>query len=364
MAALLAALGLATTDAAFADERLCTPAPVEADAHIRAQWPDLPAAIRAALDGREDLDACARVAVRLDHATIRLGVHLLDGRSASRAVSRKEDVVPTLMALLLLPEGPAAPGSGPRGIGIPAPAVGSAPEAVLGTAPAVDRTARAGTAGRPATVMLEATTSGPPAGGPPKGSATVTAVSLAASGPAPATPPHARFRFELSVATGARAGDGYRGLALGVLTSLDIDGWLLGLQGAAAQYQRTGEGLSSSSLLLALMVGRRFRFDDPSSPSIDLTAGPALAMRGIGAHYAVRMPAGSGETPPEPDDGPWARLVVGARVNFRRQSLLRPFAGIDGEFALASWAPAPVGGEPRLPAWTLGLMVGAAVGAP
>jgi hypothetical protein len=347
LAAMLSTLSVLATTPASAADRACSPEPVEADAQIRAHWPDLPAAIRAALDGREDLDTCARITVRVDRAGILVGVNLLDGRRASRTVSREEDVVPTLVALLLLPENHAA-----------------APEAAVGGAAGLPASADTAPRGA-ATVTLDVTGSAPAAEGPPRH---LTAVATALpSAPSSATPSqHTRFRLELSLATGGRAGDGYRGLALGAITMFDVGGWLFGLQGAGAQYEHVDGGPGTSSLLLAVLGGRRFRFEAPSTVSIDLAAGPALAVRGFGTRYAVHAQAGStgGQTPPPADDGPWVRLVASAHVSLRARSVVRPFAGVDGEVAIGTWADTPDGTDPRLPTWTMGVVIGATVGTP
>jgi len=338
---------LLATPPAYAAARACAPEPVEADAQIGARWPDLPGAIRVALDGREDVDPCARITVRLDRSAIVVAVRLLDGRRASRAVSRKEDVVPTLVALLLVPEGNAS-ASAPAPESMSPSASAGPPEAAPGPAPE-----------SPASGARETAGSAPRVDGRPRASTVVLSAA-----PSPAARDGVGLRFELSLATGGRVGDGFRGLAFGVVTGFDLGGWLVSMQGTAAQYQSAGEGPGTSSLLLAVRGGRRFRFAAPSSLSIDLVAGPALAVRGFGNRVAVSAQSGSSETPPPMDDGPWARLVASAVVNFRARSVVRPFAGVDGEMALGTGAAAATGAEPRLPAWTLGLVIGAAVGTP
>lgn len=351
MVLMLATASVLSTPAAFALARDCSPEPVQADAAIRSRWPDLPAALQTALDGRDDVDTCARIALRLDSSGILLRVNLLDGRSAARAVARKEDVVPTLVALLTLPE---------TGSAAPAPPASSAPV----SAPAgIPGPAPAGPGAGSATVTIDATASVGPAEAHPRPAAAAPALTAASL---PAAAKGDPFRLELSLATGGRIGDGYRGVAVGALTAFEIAGWILGLEGAAAQYERADNGPATSSLLLALVGGRRFWFRAPSTLSIDLTAGPALAVRGFGNRTAVRAQAGLPDNPmpPAEDDGPWARLVASAHMSFRSRSVVRPFAGVDGELALGTWAAAPAGAEPRLPAWTLGIVIGAAVGTP
>ena len=347
IALMLAAASVLPAPAALAGARACSPEPVQADAAIRARWPDLAAAIGTALEGRDDVDTCARVAVRLEHSGILLRVNLLDGRSAARAVSRKEDVVPTLVALLMLPEEGAA---------------SLAPTAA--PAPAVAATEPAASGGGSSTVTVETTPTAAPTGARPRPSAPTVANRSAATLPASAK--EDGVRFQLALSTGGRVGGGYRGVTLGALTALQMGQWLVGLEGAAAGYQSADGGPGTSSLLLGLVGGRRFRFAAPSTVSIDLTAGPALAVRGFGSRAAVRVQAGSVDSPMPPgeDDGPWARLVAGAHVSFRAQSVVRPFAGLDGEAALGTWTAAPAGAAPRPPAWTVGVVIGAAVGTP
>lgn len=307
---LVAILG---SNRVLAGERCGSPA-VEADADVGARWPELDARVRAALDGRDDVDACARVTIGLAPAGIVVVVVLPDGREASRSVSRAEDVVPTLEALLLLPgSAEGAPDAEPARAAKPAspPAVTPSPAPVVSARPA---------------------TASAPGG----------------------------MRLEFSLVTGGRAGDGQLGFNLGALTLFDVAGWLVGFEAAASAYQRVAGGPGGAALAGAIVGGRRVWFNDLS---LDLTVGPALAVRGIGNTVAVaRMADGSGTPPPPVDDGPWARLLCGARVNFRARSIVRTFAGLDGEIALGRQSTAVAAGDARLPAWTIGAVVGVTVG--
>src|SRR5882724_4887310 len=106
-AAIFAALtGILGARRSLAAAPACAQITVETAAGVRARWPELPASIREALSARDDLDRCARVTVNLSGAWIALGVALPDGRSAARSVAHKEDVVPMLAGLLLVPEPP------------------------------------------------------------------------------------------------------------------------------------------------------------------------------------------------------------------------------------------------------------------
>ena len=313
------AVALAAPGEARAAEQACAPAPVEIDPAVGARWPELPRHLRDALEGRDDLDRCARIAIHMNAAAIALEVGLPDGRVASRAVSRGEDVVPTLEALLLLPSGPRQP--------------------VGGAAP-------------------EEPTAAPPPPSPTSGGATVLSAVVE-----PTPPPAPRFRLESSLATGARIGDGQVGLSLGALTVFDLRGWLLGFEGAVDHYENTGAVASVDALALGLLAGRRFRFEPAM---VDLTVGPAVALPGIGNRSAVKAEAGSsgGQAPPPADDGPRARLLAGARVIFRPRSLVRPFGGVEAELGLGKTGTGFSPGELPLPRWVVGLVAGATVGTP
>ena len=88
--AFLGILGALGSGPALAANRRCSPLAVEADANVRSRWPELAERVRDAFDARDDIDACARVKLTLSGATIAVQVVLLDGRSASRSVSRPE----------------------------------------------------------------------------------------------------------------------------------------------------------------------------------------------------------------------------------------------------------------------------------
>ncbi|HEY8087048.1 MAG TPA: hypothetical protein VIF09_04365, partial [Polyangiaceae bacterium] len=166
-----------------------------------------------------------------------------------------------------------------------------------------------------------------------------------------------RLRIELSAITDARIGDGQRSLGLGATSFLDVAGWLVGFEGRADRYWQLEGGRDSASLELAVLGGRRFRFGDMS---LDLSAGPAVALRGT-ASATVVTPTGA--TTSQSNEGPVPRFHLGARLHFAAHSTVRPFVGIDGDFG----PPRPLGVEPTfyapdLPVWTAGLALGATVG--
>src|SRR5260221_14656719 len=72
-------LGILSPWPSFAAERTCSSPIVEADLVVLGPWPELPEQIREILDGRSDLDVCARVRVTSVDGSITLQVTLPDG---------------------------------------------------------------------------------------------------------------------------------------------------------------------------------------------------------------------------------------------------------------------------------------------
>src|SRR5688572_31419156 len=105
LVALSGLIGALGPRAALAADRACSAVTIESEAALRERWPDLVPQVRDDLLARDDLDACAHVSLSLRaDAAIGVTVALPDGRSASRTAQRRDDVGPTLQALLLIPE--------------------------------------------------------------------------------------------------------------------------------------------------------------------------------------------------------------------------------------------------------------------
>jgi hypothetical protein len=85
------------------------PLAVTPDAGVAGRWPDLAADIQRTFAARTDVDGCAHVRITMPAGAIAVEVVLPDGRSASRLVSRPEDLMTTLQALLLVPAVAPAP---------------------------------------------------------------------------------------------------------------------------------------------------------------------------------------------------------------------------------------------------------------
>jgi hypothetical protein len=303
---ILAILGEAP---ARASELRCRPIVVEADAVVRDRWPELADTVTAALATRTDLDVCARVRLSTPEAAtpdVLVEVELPDGRSTSRSVAR-EDIVPTLQALLV----------------VPSSAKADAPPARASSADA--------------------------ASGPREANHDVL----------PSRPPPAssnRIRLELSVATGARVGDRQASAGLGLLSFVDISSWLAGFAARADYFQQMNGGPPGAAFTLAVLGGRRFPI---RSVALDFIGGPALAMQ-ESSRSVVESPA-IGRTVTE-TDGARPRIVLGTRLVFRARSTFRPFIGLDGDFDVGAEEAALPPGNHRLPAWTFGLALGGTVG--
>jgi hypothetical protein len=321
--ALAVVLGAFSSVPALAASGVCPPMAVEADAGVNERWPELAARVRAAFVTRDDIDACAQVALTTIDASISVLVTLPDGRTASRAVSRPEDVVPTLEALLIVPppEAHAPPPPEPQSTPIPAHDM-------------------------PADLERSA----PIASGPDQPS---------------------RLRIELSVASTARVGDSVTSLGLGALAFLDISQWLVGFEGRADRYEYADGTPSGGALELAVLAGRRLPF---GSFALDLIAGPALAIGGESSVTIARSAnssasAGAGGMESivrESGTGRAAmpRLLLKAHLSFGARSVVRGFVGVNGELGPADDLPADSRGDDaqRLPAWTVGVALGATVG--
>ena len=89
---------------ALAATPACAAMVVEADDAVHTQFPELPEHVLGTFVTREGIDSCAKVALSLNPPVIVVEVTLADGRSASRSVAHREDVVPVLEALLVLPQ--------------------------------------------------------------------------------------------------------------------------------------------------------------------------------------------------------------------------------------------------------------------
>jgi len=272
---------------------------------------------------RSDIGACAQVALRAESgAVIGVSVVLPDGRTAARRAAGPEDVVPILQALLLVP----------LAVSEPAPSI--APAAPHARAVAVARSE-----------VITGTGPSSPAAGP------------------------SQFGFELSVISGVRWGDGQLGYGVGMLSFLQISRWLIGFQGRADGYRSLDGGDPATALELAILAGRRF---DLGSTTLDLTAGPAVAMKGV-AFGRTEVEVVNGMPPPdappprsESSTGAVPRLLLGARLGFTPRSLFRTFVGFDGELGPRSPSVDPAANvtfSTRMPVFTVGLALGATVGA-
>jgi hypothetical protein len=312
---------------------------IEADASVGAQWRGILDDLRAALHGHDDLDRGARVRLAARRGSVEVQVVLPDGRHAERSIRRREDVVPTIEGLLLVPQ-PSVPAAAlaaadvaPDTQDVPPPAT---PESPVGPAsqPEPEVRSNRGLADRDAMPHV------------------------------PADRPE-RLRIELSVVTGARIGADRQGsVGIGAMSFLDISGWLLGFEGRADRYKTldppppgTGKPPPGGALELAVLGGRRLRF---GTTSLDLVAGPAAALQGT-TTFQTQSP-GTGNVVSESSSSTVPRLVLGVRLNFGARSSVRWFVGLDGELGPGRADNTDVPDAPHLPIWTAGLAFGATVG--
>ena len=309
---------------ALAGAPSCPRVTIEVDASFESQWPGLRRRVRDAIEAHEDVDRCARVILTSRERMIDVEVALPDGRSARRHVARSEDMIPALEALLIVPQEPAtrADPSSPAAIATSA----SAPTTTMPLP--VDSTA-------PTLRFV------PPRDAP-------------ASTPAPSS---SHLRIELSASMGSRIGDGQASVGLGALSFLDLAGWLAGFAGRVDRYETRAGSHSARALELALLGGRRLRFQ---TIALDLVAGPAVALGGTTTYQAQsptedRLSASASNTVP--------RLLVEARLAFAALSTVHTFVAVDGDFGPANSADVGLLPQaPRLPTWTAGLALGATVG--
>jgi hypothetical protein len=293
-------------------EAACPP-DIEMDEQVRARWPELKDRVQSVLGSRQDVDRCARVSIALRAgARIHIEVTLADGRMAARDVPHREDVVPMLEALLLVPHPPAPEPPPPE----PIPTV---------VAPSL----------------------------------TFTRTTRIPVDHAPPTADDEHVRIELSALSGARVGDGQAAIGFGALSFLEVSGWLAGVEGRIDRYW-TSES-HGAVLELALLAGRRFRF---RNLALDITAGPGVVALGSGDVRIREVQPATPMPPRERESNTTVeRLLVGTRLHFNARSTFRTFVGIDGEFGPEAPSGRDVPAEAyHLPTWTVGVALGATVG--
>ena len=304
----------------------CPRVTIDADPSVDARWPQLPQRVRDTFEARGDLDRCARITLSSRDGMIGVDVSLPDGRSARRSVSGREDVIPALEALLIVPQ---------------AASIREEPSSLLAT-----------------------TTNGPtpPPASATQGPADSTASTLALparDAGSMAAQPSSHLRIELSVLTGARIGDGQASVGLGAVSFLDLSGWLVGFAGRADRYEMLGGAHSAGALELALLGGRRWRF---RTMALDLVGGPAIALGGT-TTYQTQSQTGNTQSASASNTVP--RLLVEGRLGFAALSAVHTFVAVDGDFGPANSPDASLlPNAPHLPTWTAGLALGATVGTP
>lgn len=315
---LLGALSGGAVRSSHAVQTACATLSIEVDTDISVRHPELAGRVQGAFEGRPHVEPCPRIRLSLERKLINVEVVLPDGRSARRWLERSEDVVPTLEALLLVPD-------------FARPVSKASPPSKPSERPR------------------------------PPSSSTLRQIRRSRASSTKVS----SVRIDLSGAVGARAGDGHFGLGLGLGSFLEVWLWLIGLQARADRYTSSNDSVDVLELMLP--IGRRFYLEPLA---LDLVAGPALAwQRGTRGDVAQSSDIGNTSVAPvsrevtTSEHGAEPRAFAGARLSFGARSVFRGFVGLDGDFALSKGSDASTG-IPAPPAWTLGLSVGSTVGTP
>jgi hypothetical protein len=316
---------------ARAAELGCVGLRLEVEAEVERRFPDLADRVREAFSARDDMETCPEVKLAFARQEIQLRVALADGRAAERTLARAEDVVPTLQALVIVPERTDA--------AVPERSFPDAPAPVATTRPTKARARSARTTRRtPARDAVVADRGVP--------SPTVSAEPSA-------------LRIELSAAVGAHSGENSRSsLNFGVQSLLDIHRFLAGFQVRLDQYQAMAEGMGGA-LELAALGGRRFEL---GVVALDVLLGPSLAFQtSSSTDVAAREGAEVTRLPPPPtnEGGGAVFAFLGLRGSFFPNSNLRPFMSGDAALRLDTRESPD---SDVFPTWTVGVSVGATVG--
>lgn len=192
----------------------CSRVAIETDGSLGSRGPELLQRVREAFEARQDVQRCARVVLTLGDEGLDVEVTLADGRSARRTVSGREDLVPVLEGLLIVPQAFPDPNRTDSSSS-PSPA---GAESAISPAPAVAR--------------------------PPEPTPAPTVFVMPVREAPASTPaqPSSHLRIELSALTGVRIGDGQASLGLGAVSFLDVSGWLVGFAGRADRYRMLSGG--------------------------------------------------------------------------------------------------------------------------
>jgi hypothetical protein len=299
----------------------CAELRVDTDESVRATWPGLAERVRSTFAEREGVEACARIRLVRVQGAIRVDVTLPDGRSASRWVRERDDVVPVLEALLLVPPSDAAPSA-------PESAAPSEHEQVKAPEPEAVRP-------KPRRTRLELR---------------IAERDLRD----PEEPPSGGLGFEVSAFASTRTGDGQVSLGVGLLSFVELSAWLVGFSARADSYPGPSPP-PGPTLEAALLAGRRLRFE---STALDIFAGPALLVQGE-TESVWAGPAGEYR---ETSSGTSPRFTFGSHLHFATDSILRSFVGVEAEIGQKEGSTASLDGPSEAPSWMFGVAAGATVG--
>lgn len=323
---------LGTTFAATASgaDGACEAVAVTADRGVSLRWPDLLERVRQGLEGRDDIDHCARVHLGSSRDGLKLEVVLQDGRSAARWVPSSEDALPGLEALLLVPAVSREPSTSPE----PPPSRASkrSPQAeALRATPIV----KALPGRQRATLVSDAGLAPEVAGG------------------------NRRIGATLSLGGGARIGNGQVNSNVGAIALVIVSDWLAGFDARMASYEVPMTGrIPQSTLELTAVGGHRF---GSGTFGLDLLLGPTLVVRqDLQVHQEQ-----DGRVSTTRAQSVVPRLFAASRLTIGARSVLSGFVGLEGAAGPSgATSEDTAAGLPSLPVWMLGFVVGATVGVP
>jgi hypothetical protein len=170
--------------------------------------------------------------------------------------------------------------------------------------------------------------------------------------------PDERLRLEMSAFGAAHSGDGQSSLGLGVLSLVDLEGWLVGFQARADSYEQSSSSHENATLQLAVLLGRRLRH---SSFSFDVLALPSLTLMNTSV-----VEVGPDGREQASASGALPRFLLATRLTLAPESFVRPFLGASAEVGATGAGPesSTAARLPALPSWTVGAFAGLTLGAP
>jgi hypothetical protein len=281
----------------------CTGPEIEADAAVRARWPQALTTLRAHVASLSDVDACARVDLIAAGAEVVVVVTLKDGRSTSRRVTSEEELPEVIEALIVLP---------------------------------------------PADKPEDGSTATP--------SAAASATPPVPQNPAPGASPKAeRGAVELGVGGAGHAlgKPFFLGIGLTAFAQMNLGRWLLGVNARIDAIDlpvggtEVPDDFQMRTYGIGVAAGRRAHF---GAIDFDLLAGLGLYRQWQSAHISHGNSVHATYT-----DG---RIMLVARLSEAGPARVRAFLSADVEAWLPNPSESPPPPLPDWPYWSLGVAFG------